>query len=41
MVTNKNLIILLSLLVVLVFGCGATTQPKIPVDMASAIPGEF
>lgn len=39
MVTNKNLIILLSLLVVLVFGC-ATTQPKIPMDRASVTPGD-
>jgi thiol peroxidase len=38
MVTNKNLIILLSLLVVLVFGC-ATTQPNIPIDRASSQPG--
>lgn len=40
MVTNKNLIILLSLLVVLVFGC-ATTQPKIPMDRASVTPGDL
>jgi thiol peroxidase len=38
MVTNKNLIILLSLLVVLVFGC-ATTQPNIPIGRASSQPG--
>jgi thiol peroxidase len=39
MVSNKNLIVLLSFLMVAIFGC-ASTQPKIPVDMASAIPGE-
>jgi thiol peroxidase len=39
MVSNKRLIVLLSFLMVAIFGC-ASTQPKIPVDMASAIPGE-
>ena len=39
MTFNKNLIILLCFLMVMIFGC-ATTQPKIPMDMASATPGE-
>ena len=39
MVSNKRLIVLLSFLMVAIFGC-ASTQPQIPVDMASAIPGE-
>jgi thiol peroxidase len=39
MVSIKRLIVLLSFLMVAIFGC-ASTQPKIPVDMASAIPGE-
>jgi thiol peroxidase len=39
MVSNKRLIVLLSFLMVAIFGC-ASTQPKIPIDMASAIPGE-
>ena len=39
MVSNKRLIVLLSFLMVAIFGC-ASTQPKIPVDMASAKPGE-
>jgi thiol peroxidase len=39
MIFNKNLIILLCFLMVMIFGC-ATTQPKIPMDMASTQPGE-
>jgi thiol peroxidase len=39
MTSNKNLIILLCFLMVMIFGC-ATTQPKIPMDMASTQPGE-
>ena len=38
MILRKNLITLFCFLGFLVFGC-ATTQPKIPVDMASAQPG--
>lgn len=38
MTSNKNLIILLCFLMVMIFGC-ATTQPKIPMDMASTQPG--
>lgn len=39
MISKKSLIILISILMVLIFGC-ATTQPKIPVDLASAQPGD-
>jgi thiol peroxidase len=39
MVSNKNLVFILSFLMVAIFGC-ATTKPKIPVDMASVTPGE-
>jgi thiol peroxidase len=39
MVSNKNFVFILSFLMVVIFGC-ATTKPKIPVDMASATPGE-
>lgn len=39
MIFNKNLIILLCLLMVMIFGC-ATSKPKIPMDTASAQPGE-
>jgi thiol peroxidase len=39
MIFNKNLIILLCFLMVMIFGC-ATTQSKIPMDMASTQPGE-
>jgi thiol peroxidase len=39
MVFSKKFIFLLSFLTVIFFGC-ATTGPKIPVDMASAISGE-
>jgi thiol peroxidase len=38
MVLKKSLIVLASLLMFLVFGC-APTQPKIPMDWASAQPG--
>ena len=38
MVLRENLIILVSLLTFLVFGC-ATNQPKIPMDWASSQPG--
>jgi len=38
MTSNKNLIILLCFLMVMIFGC-ATTQPKIPMDRASSQPG--
>lgn len=39
MVFRKKFVFLLSFLMVMVFSC-ATTGPKIPVDMASAKPGE-
>lgn len=39
MVARKTSIIFVSFLMILTFGC-ATTQPKIPMDMASATPGE-
>lgn len=39
MISYKNLIILLCFLMVMIFSC-TTTQPKIPMDMASATPGE-
>jgi len=39
MISNKYLIILLWFLMVIIFGC-TNTQPKIPMDMASATPGE-
>ena len=35
---NKNLLMVLCFLMFLVFGC-ASTQPKIPIDMASVQPG--
>jgi thiol peroxidase len=39
MMTKKTLIILACFIMMLTLGC-ASTQPKIPMDMASAIPGE-
>jgi len=39
MVARKTSIFFVSFLMILTFGC-ATTQPKIPMDMASATPGE-